>query len=99
MNGTTRIYEPTSLEYDAKSLADCYSVALFAKGEMVVRGKTHTWQEVLDEDLDNILELQRKLHRCYWADDLKKGCMALIDAQEAAVNEWSMRTAREVVGL
>lgn len=88
-----------SQEYDAQALAETYSVLLMANGEVVINGKTHTWQEVIDEDLDNILELQRKLHRCYWAIDITAGAVRLKEAQEAAVNGWSTRTARERVGL
>lgn len=86
-------------EYDAQALAESYSVILIGSGECAVNGKTHTWQEVIDEDLDNILELQRKLHRCYWAIELKLAAAALKEAQQAAVDDWAMRTARERVGL
>ncbi len=91
--------DSASLEYQAQALAESYNVILLSRGEVVINGRTHTWQEVLDEDLDNILELQRKLHKCHWEKDLKKGVNALKDAQVAAVNDWATRTARERVGL
>lgn len=91
--------ETESLENQAKSLAEAYGVILLANGEISISGKTHTWQEVIDEDLDNILELQRKLHFCYYAKDIKLGAQALTKAQLAVVNDWAIRTARERVGL
>ncbi len=98
-NATCCTDDTASLEYQAKSLAEAYSAILFAQGEVIIAGKTHTWQEVIDEDLDNILELQRKLHFCYYALDIKLGAQALKEAQVAAVDGWATRTAREKVGL
>ncbi len=97
--GTCSEDDNASLEYQAQALAESYSVLLLARGEVIVSGKTHTWQEVIDEDLDNILELQRKLHFCYYDLDIKTGAAALKDAQLTAVNEWALRTARERVGI
>jgi len=95
-----------SLEYQAKSLAEANSVMLIANGEVVVNGKTHTWQEVLDEDLDNILELQRALHTAPSsmnfgdaADHFGEAAVALKAAQIAVVNDWAMHTASDQVGL
>lgn len=98
-NGMCCNDDTASLEYQAKALAQSYSVILLFRGEVIIDGKTHTWQEVIDEDLDNILELQRKLHFCYWDRDIKLGALALKEAQEAVVNDWAKRTAEERVGL
>lgn len=88
-----------SLEDQAKSLAEAYAAILLGDGEIRISGKTHTWQEVIDEDLDNILKLQRKLHFCYWDRDIKLGALALKEAQAAVVDDWAKRTAEERVGL
>ncbi len=95
-----------SLEYQAQAMASTYTMILFAEGEVIVDGKTHTWQEVLDEDLDNILELQRALHTTDHtmsftesADHFGNAAVALKKAQEATVKDWAIHTARERVGL
>ncbi len=98
-NDTCCTDDTASLEYQAKSLSEAYSVILLFRGEVIIAGKTHTFQEVIDEDLDNILELQRKLHFCYYALDKKLGEQALTEAQTAVVDAWAIRTARERVGL
>ena len=98
--------DSASLEYQAKAMAETYAVILFTEGEVVVAGKAHTWQEVLDEDLDNILELQRTLHTARpsmsFTDSsvhFAEAAVALKAAQNTVVSEWAIRTARERVGL
>ncbi|MEE9223015.1 MAG: hypothetical protein V3V40_06120 [Nitrosomonadaceae bacterium] len=95
-----------SLEYQAQAMAETYMVILYSEGEVVVGGKAHTWQEVLDEDLDNILELQRALHTARpsmsFSDSavhFAEAAVALKAAQNTVVNDWAIRTARERVGL
>lgn len=104
--GTCCEDDNASLEYQAKAMAETYAVILFSEGEVIVNGKTHTWTEVLDEDLDNILELQRCLHTARTsmsfsesAVHFAEAAVALKAAQNTAVEDWAIRTARERVGL
>lgn len=104
--GTCCEDDSASLEYQAQAMAKTYSVILFAEGEVIVDGKTHMWHEVLDEDLDNILELQRTLHTerpsmsfSESAVHFAETAVALRKAQNTVVKEWAIRTARERVGL
>lgn len=88
-----------------KSRAEEYGVTLFAQGEVIIAGKTHTFQEVIDEDLDNILELQRALHPdpsmgfVESADHFANAAVALRAAQEEVVKDWAKQTAKEMVVL
>lgn len=92
-------------EDQAKSRAKEYGVTLFAQGEVIIDGKTHTFQEVIDEDLDNILELQRALHPdplmgfVESADHFANAAVALRAAQEAVVKDWAKQTAKEMAAL
>lgn len=95
-----------SLEYQAQAMAKTYTFILLAEGEVIVDGKTHTWQEVIDEDLDNILTLQRTLHSARPSMSFSESsvhfaeaAVALKKAQMAAVKDWAIRTARERVGM
>jgi len=85
-------------EDEAKELAEHYAATLFNEGEVCVEGKHHQWHEVIDEDLDNILALQRTLHR---SNNIafKVAATALKDAQVAVVNDWATRIGREQMGL
>lgn len=104
--GTCCEDDNASLEYQAQAMAQTYIVILLSEGDVIVNGKTHTWQEVLDEDLDNILDLQRALHTSRPSMSFSESsvhfaeaAVALKKAQEAVVNDWAIRTARERVGL
>lgn len=96
-----------SPEERAKLLAEEYSATLFSKGEVFIDypHATHTWQGVIDENLDHILVLQRALHPdplLDWEESavhFGEAAVALRKAQEAVVKDWAKRTAEEVVGL
>lgn len=99
--------EPTiSLKSQAESLSETYIGLLLSNGEVVINNQTHTWQEVLDEDLDNILELQRALHTAppsmsftESAEHFAEAAVTLRAAQNIVVSDWAIRTARKMVGL
>lgn len=94
-----------SLKDQADSLAETYSATLFAKGEIIIADKTYLFQEVLDEDLDNILELQRAIHPdpsldfTESAEHFAEAAVAFRKAQDAVVDGWAIQIAREMVGL